>query len=108
MAIGPVGMMKRVSDMTRPLAIKTMVSLNPIMIDGTGMCGCCRVVVDGVTRFACVEGPEFDGHKVDFDQLTKRLQAFKAEERQSLEANKETGTCRGLGDPQVQDGRPGL
>jgi ferredoxin--NADP+ reductase len=86
-AIGPVPMMKRVSDITRPLEIKTLVSLNPIMIDGTGMCGSCRVEVDGKVKFACVDGPEFDGHKVDFDQLIQRLQAYSEEERQSLHAH---------------------
>lgn len=85
-AIGPVAMMKRVSDITRPLDIKTIVSLNPIMIDGTGMCGSCRVEVGGVVKFACVDGPEFDGHEVDFDQLMQRLQAFRDEEKQSLDA----------------------
>lgn len=85
-AIGPVAMMKRVSDMTRPLHIKTIVSLNPIMIDGTGMCGSCRVEVGGAVKFACVDGPEFDGHQVDFDQLMARLQAFRCEEGQSLDA----------------------
>jgi ferredoxin--NADP+ reductase len=85
-AIGPVAMMKRVSDITRPLNIKTIVSLNPIMIDGTGMCGSCRVEVGGVVKFACVDGPEFDGHEVNFDQLMQRLQAFRNEEKQSLDA----------------------
>jgi len=85
-AIGPVAMMKRVSDITRPQNIKTIVSLNPIMIDGTGMCGSCRVEVGGAVKFACVDGPEFDGHEVDFDQLMQRLQAFRDEEKQSLDA----------------------
>jgi ferredoxin/flavodoxin---NADP+ reductase len=85
-AIGPVAMMKRVSDITRPQNIKTIVSLNPIMIDGTGMCGSCRVEVGGVVKFACVDGPEFDGHEVDYDQLMQRLQAFRDEEKQSLDA----------------------
>jgi len=75
-AIGPVPMMKAVSEITRPYKISTVVSLNPIMIDGTGMCGCCRVSVGNRTRFACVEGPEFDGHKVDFDELMLRLNAY--------------------------------
>lgn len=71
-AIGPIPMMKFVSALTKTYGIKTIVSLNPIMVDGTGMCGACRVTVDGVTRFACVEGPDFDGHLVDFDSLAKR------------------------------------
>ncbi len=79
-AIGPVPMMKFVCKTTEPYGIKTLVSLNPIMIDGTGMCGCCRVKVDGVTRYACVEGPDFDGHKVDFDELIRRNGAYRDEE----------------------------
>jgi ferredoxin--NADP+ reductase len=87
-AVGPVLMMKLISDMTRPYDIKTIVSLNPIMIDGTGMCGGCRVLVDGENKFACVDGPEFDGHKVNFDQLMKRLDAYQSEERESLKAHR--------------------
>ncbi len=87
-AAGPVLMMKLVSEMTRPYNVKTIVSLNPIMIDGTGMCGGCRVLVDGETKFACVDGPEFDGHKVDFDQLMQRLDAYRAEERESSKAHR--------------------
>jgi len=83
-AVGPVLMMKFVSEITRPYNVKTLVSLNPIMIDGTGMCGGCRVSVGGENKFACVDGPEFDGHKVDFDQLVLRLQAYRQEEIQSL------------------------
>ncbi|VVB72746.1 Sulfide dehydrogenase subunit beta [uncultured archaeon] len=86
-AIGPVPMMKGICSITRALAIKTLVSLNPIMIDGTGMCGSCRVVVDGAVRFACVDGPEFDGHKVDFDQLISRLRTYRQEEQRSIEAH---------------------
>ncbi|MBN2059620.1 MAG: sulfide/dihydroorotate dehydrogenase-like FAD/NAD-binding protein [Deltaproteobacteria bacterium] len=78
--IGPVPMMKFVSKITEEYKVKTIVSLNAIMVDGTGMCGCCRVSIGGKTRFACVDGPEFDGHQVDFDELTKRLQAYTAEE----------------------------
>jgi len=78
--IGPVPMMKFVCKMTEEYKIKTLVSLNAIMLDGTGMCGCCRVSVGGKTRFACVDGPEFDGHQVDFDELSQRLQAYKEEE----------------------------
>ncbi|HOI69873.1 MAG TPA: sulfide/dihydroorotate dehydrogenase-like FAD/NAD-binding protein [Methanothrix sp.] len=87
-AVGPVLMMKLISEMTRPRGVKTIVSLNPIMIDGTGMCGGCRVLVDGENRFACVDGPEFDGHKVDFDQLMQRLGAYQSEERKSSEAHR--------------------
>jgi ferredoxin--NADP+ reductase len=82
-AIGPVPMMKFVSKMTKIYNVKTMVSLNPIMIDGTGMCGGCRVVVDGKTQFACVDGPEFDGHQVDFDGLMKRLRAYEEDEKKA-------------------------
>ena len=74
--IGPVPMMKFISNMTKAYNVKTIVSLNPIMVDGTGMCGGCRVSVGGQTKFACIEGPEFDGHQVDFDELMMRLQAF--------------------------------
>jgi len=80
LAVGPVPMMKAVADMTRPGRIKTLVSLNPLMLDGTGMCGVCRCQVAGQTRLACVEGPEFDGHEVDFDSLRRRLGMFTAEE----------------------------
>lgn len=82
-AIGPVPMMKFVCEVTKPYGIKTVVSLNPIMIDGTGMCGGCRVTVDGKTRFACVDGPDFDGHLVDFDELMRRNATYKAEEREA-------------------------
>jgi ferredoxin--NADP+ reductase len=83
--IGPVPMMKFVSKMTKEFNVKTLVSLNPIMIDGTGMCGGCRVSVGGKTQFACVDGPEFDGHEVDFDGLMQRLQAYCAEEKNCYE-----------------------
>lgn len=79
-AIGPVPMMKFVSQVTRPAKIKTIVSLNPVMIDGTGMCGGCRVKVGGETKFACVDGPDFDGHLVDFDELMKRNGTNKCQE----------------------------
>ncbi len=82
--IGPVVMMKFVCKTTRPHGIPTQASLNPIMVDGTGMCGACRVTVGGATRFACVEGPEFDGHQVDFDELITRLNYYKPEEQVSL------------------------
>ena len=80
MAIGPVIMMKVVADLTKKYDIKTLVSLNPIMVDGTGMCGGCRVSVGGKTKFACVDGPEFDGHEVDFDNLMLRNRRFIKEE----------------------------
>ncbi len=83
-AIGPVPMMKAVADLTRPYAIPTRVSLNPLMVDGTGMCGCCRVTVGGETRFACVDGPEFDGHLVDFAELSSRVKIYREEECRSL------------------------
>ncbi len=86
LAVGPVVMMKAVSELTRPYRVKTMVSLNPLMIDGTGMCGVCRCRVDGQTRFACVDGPEFDGHQVDFGSLSRRLSMYKAEENKRREA----------------------
>lgn len=84
-AIGPVPMMKAVSGITKTLNVPTMVSLNPIMIDGTGMCGGCRVSVGGKTQFACVDGPEFDGHQVNYDELMLRLQAYCEEEKQCNE-----------------------
>jgi ferredoxin--NADP+ reductase len=76
-AVGPVPMMRACAEVTRPLAIPTIVSLNSIMLDGTGMCGGCRVSVDGHSRYACVDGPEFDGHAVDFDQLADRLTTYR-------------------------------
>jgi len=82
-AVGPVPMMQAVCEMTRPAGIPTTVSLNPIMIDGTGMCGGCRVSVGGKTRFACVDGPEFDGHQVDFTELRRRLSAFEEMEHEA-------------------------
>ncbi len=83
--IGPVPMMKFVTKMTAEYNVKTLVSLNSIMVDGTGMCGCCRVSVGGKTQFACVDGPEFDGHLVDFDELGQRLDAYKQEEKRAYE-----------------------
>jgi len=82
-AIGPVPMMKFVSILTKKYDTPTMVSLNPIMIDGTGMCGGCRVTIGGKTKFACVDGPEFDGHQVDYDGLMRRLDAYQVEEQHS-------------------------
>ena len=85
LAIGPIPMMRAVANVTRELKIKTVVSLNPIMVDGTGMCGGCRVQVAGRNQFACVDGPEFDAHQVDFDTLTKRNAMYRDLERNSLE-----------------------
>lgn len=84
-AIGPTVMMKFCSLTTKPFGVKTIVSLNPIMVDGTGMCGCCRVSVGGETKFACVDGPDFDGHEVDWDLLMKRQRTYLDEEKESLE-----------------------
>ncbi len=97
-AIGPVPMMKFVCAVTKPYGIKTIVSLNPIMIDGTGMCGGCRVTVDGKIRYACVDGPDFDGHKVDFDELIRRNSAYKeSEERAKAHVCRLTGGVRDNG-----------
>jgi ferredoxin--NADP+ reductase len=85
-AVGPVPMMRACSELTRPYAIHTTVSLNSIMIDGTGMCGGCRVAIDGKSQYACVDGPEFDGHKVDFRQLADRLTTYREFEQAALEA----------------------
>ncbi len=82
-AIGPLIMMKMICELTRPYGIKTIVSMNPVMIDGTGMCGGCRVEVGGETKFACVDGPDFDGHLVDFDLAMRRQQMYKKHERES-------------------------
>lgn len=84
-AIGPLIMMKMVSNLTREYGIKTLVSMNPVMIDGTGMCGGCRVTVGGKTKFACVDGPDFDGHEVDFDEAMRRQAMYREHERKSLE-----------------------
>ena len=86
-AIGPSIMMKFCARTTEPFGVKTIVSLNPIMVDGTGMCGCCRVSVGGVTRFTCVDGPDFDGHQVDWDELLARQKIYIDEEKLSLEAS---------------------
>ncbi|PIU83696.1 MAG: ferredoxin-NADP reductase [Elusimicrobia bacterium CG06_land_8_20_14_3_00_38_11] len=84
-AIGPVPMMKVVSEITKQHNLKIIVSLNPVMVDGTGMCGACRVSVGGITKFACVDGPDFDGHLVDWKELTCRLSLFKQKEKESLD-----------------------
>ncbi len=90
--IGPVPMMKFVCKVTEQFKVKTLVSLNAIMVDGTGMCGCCRVSVGGKTQFACVDGPEFDGHEVDFEELMQRLQAYTGEEATAYDKYK--GECK--------------
>ena len=82
LAIGPIPMMKFVSATTRPFGVKTVVSLNPIMVDGTGMCGCCRVTVGGEVKFACVDGPDFDGHLVDYAELMSRNSVYREREQQ--------------------------
>ncbi|MFC1534068.1 sulfide/dihydroorotate dehydrogenase-like FAD/NAD-binding protein [Thermodesulfobacteriota bacterium] len=92
--IGPVPMMKFVCKVTMEYGVKTLVSLNSIMVDGTGMCGCCRVSVGGKTQFACVDGPEFDGHQVDFDELMQRLEAYKDQESTAME--KFSGQCKAI------------
>jgi ferredoxin--NADP+ reductase len=84
-AVGPIIMMKVISDITKPHGIHTVVSLNPIMVDGTGMCGSCRVIIDGETKFGCVDGPEFDAHKVDFGNLIARNKRYMAEEKVSMQ-----------------------
>ena len=85
-AIGPPMMMRATADVTRPYKINTRVSLNPIMVDGMGMCGACRVSVEGTTKFACVDGPEFDGHSTDFNELIKRLRLYPHQEKTALES----------------------
>ncbi len=98
-AIGPLVMMKFVSKLTKEYGIRTIVSMNPIMIDGTGMCGCCRISVDGKTRFACVDGPEFDGHLVDFDEAIRRCGMYRDFEKNARERHchllEQEGTDRG-------------
>lgn len=94
-SIGPMIMMKFVCLLTKQLGIPTIVSMNPIMVDGTGMCGACRLVVDGKVKFACVDGPEFDGHLVDFDQAMKRMQQYKTEEGRAKLAYEEGATHHG-------------
>jgi ferredoxin--NADP+ reductase len=93
---GPVPMMKAVADLTRPHAIRTIASLNPIMVDGTGMCGGCRVMVDGKMQFACVDGPEFDAHQVDFDELRDRLTAYRDQEKAAWDRlhRRQEHTCK--------------
>jgi len=95
-AIGPAVMMRAVSEQTRPLGIRTLVSLNTIMIDGTGMCGGCRVPVGGQSRFVCVDGPEFDGHEVDFDMLMKRQRIYLEQEELARRRYLEQHECRAV------------
>lgn len=102
LAIGPIPMMQAVAEVTRPAGIKTIVSLNPIMVDGTGMCGGCRVTVGGQSRFACVDGPEFDAHEVDFKTLMQRNSLYRKQEGEALarleadpeECDRELSSCR--------------
>ena len=84
-AIGPVIMMKNVCELTKKYNVKTIVSMNPIMVDGSGMCGACRCLIDGKPKFACIHGPEFDGHKVDFDSALKRMNIYKEEEKNKFD-----------------------
>jgi ferredoxin--NADP+ reductase len=93
-AIGPLIMMKNVAKVTQPHGIKTMVSLNPVMVDGTGMCGGCRVTVGGKTRFVCVDGPEFDAHAVDYDELLSRQRFYLEQEKLAYERFRATHECR--------------
>jgi ferredoxin--NADP+ reductase len=94
-AVGPLPMMRAVAELTRPGRIRTIVSLNPIMVDGTGMCGGCRVTVDGKTLYACVDGPEFDAHQVDFDELADRLTTYRAFEQDAVQRHEqERAACR--------------
>ena len=93
--VGPPIMMKVISEMTKPLKIKTVVSLNPVMVDGTGMCGSCRVTVGGKTRFVCSEGIDFDGHEVDWDEMMSRQKMYSRQEQEALVHYHEHGTCHG-------------
>ncbi len=99
LAVGPIRMMQAVSELTKPYGIKTLVSLNPVMVEGTGMCGACRVNIAGETKFACVEGPEFDAHEVDFQELANRLGFYREEEEQAMKAFKKKckGKCKSKG-----------
>lgn len=92
-AIGPLPMMHAVCNLTKEYGLKTIVSLNPIMVDGTGMCGCCRVTVGGQTKFACVDGPEFDGHQVDFAEMARRSVIYREQEQLAQEAYDTSCKC---------------
>lgn len=104
LAAGPVPMMKAVAHVTRPFGVRTIVSLNPIMVDGTGMCGGCRVTVGGEMKFACVDGPEFDAHNVDFDELTDRLTTYREQEKIAWDRLHGSHKCRLLEQPSCQAG----
>jgi len=95
-AIGPPIMMKAISEITRPYGIKTVVSLNPLMVDGMGMCGACRVSIGGHTKFACIDGPEFDAHEANFEELIKRLRVYPPEEKIAVDFHEKHkgGTCK--------------
>jgi len=110
LAIGPMVMMQAVAGITRPFGIKTLVSMNPIMMDGTGMCGACRVMVNGKMKFACVDGPEFDAHQVDFSGVLERLKVYQSEEKLSMDhyLRETKGECwleQKLKTPQSPEGR---
>jgi len=94
-AVGPLPMMRSIANLTKPFGVKTYVSLNPIMVDGTGMCGCCRVTVGGETKFSCVDGPIFDGHMVDFEELDRRFKTYLVEEKLSREKFEHECKCGG-------------
>ncbi len=106
MAVGPVRMMQAVAELTRPYKLQTLVSLNPVMVEGTGMCGACRVHIAGKTKFACIEGPEFNAHDVDFEELINRQGFYREEEAESMEKYKKKckGKCKNKGskDPRGQ------
>ena len=102
-AIGPAVMMKFVCLLTKKYDIPTDVSLNTIMVDGTGMCGACRITVGGKTKFVCVDGPEFDGHQVDFDEMLKRMGAFKPYEQEEMHKLDHPNTCQATGEPVQQE-----
>jgi len=109
LAVGPIPMMKAVADMTRKENIRTIVSLNPIMIDGTGMCGGCRVLIDGKSEFACVDGPEFEAERVNFEVLIQRNSMYREAERKSMDefqhdADSQLELVRAGGDPYFAKG----
>ncbi|MGI6617570.1 MAG: sulfide/dihydroorotate dehydrogenase-like FAD/NAD-binding protein [Saccharofermentanales bacterium] len=97
-AIGPLVMMRAVAEMTRPYDIETVVSMNTIMVDGTGMCGCCRLTVGGKTKFACVDGPDFDAHEVDFEEAIRRSRAYVEQEDHDRKSEQERHRCRLTGE----------
>ena len=97
-AIGPLVMMRAVAELTRPYGIETVVSMNTIMVDGTGMCGCCRLTVGGKTKFACVDGPDFNAHEVDFEEAIRRSRAYVEQEDQDRKSEEERHRCRLTGE----------